>query len=225
MTFGTYEEAPRVWGVGRILSDGELTPWAVSQSDIDDEAESLAPRLAGLGLENDGLVLIVSLLSEAIHVVPLEKAAGKVGALYSSADATPFDAFRTDALIRQLHPSVVLGLDGGVLDGLMEAGKDLVTVFSPVPAVVARDGASAARLRDAGLSPRGWARLGPTSALQKLDDDAFEYDASRWKLAERDGELRVTNLVDRLTPSDGLRTGVRGTVLEPGRLDLDWGSV
>ena len=37
--------------------------------------------------------------------VPFEKAAGKLGALYSSADATPFDAFRTAALVRQLEPA------------------------------------------------------------------------------------------------------------------------
>jgi hypothetical protein len=219
MTFGVYEEAPRVWGVGRIIADGELNPWRVSQADIDDEAESMAPRLAALGLADGGLMLIVSLLSEAIHVVPLEKAAGKLGALYSSADATPFDAFRTAALVRQLRPAIVLGVDGGLLDGLLERGDDL-GVFASVPAVVARDGDTVDRLRAVGVTPRGWVKLGPTSALQGPDGDALLYDATRWDVDADRGELLVTNLVERLSPAERLRTGVRGEVLEPGRLAI-----
>jgi hypothetical protein len=227
MTFAArYEDPPRVWGVGRVTvpgADGSavVTPWAVSQADIDDEAASLAPSLAALGLGNDDLVLIASLLSQAIHVVPLEKAAGLVGALYSSADATPFDAFRTASLIRQLHATIVLGIDGAVLDGLADAGRDFGEVFGDVPAVVCVDGATASRLRDAGLTPRGWVTLGPTSAFQGLDDDAFVYDAQRWRVEEDDGgELVITNVASRLTPCDGFRTGVHGIVTGPGRLTL-----
>src|SRR4029453_12744406 len=114
-----YEDAPEVWGVGRVVVDGEVVPWPVAQADVEDEAESLAPRLSALGLEPGGLVLFVSMLSQAMHVVPLEQAAGRVGALYSSADSTPFDAFRVAALVRQLEPHVVLGITGDVLDGLV----------------------------------------------------------------------------------------------------------
>lgn len=219
--FGTYERPPAVWGVGRVVVEGVVTPWTVSQADIDDEAESLAPRLAALGLGDGDLVLIVSLLSQAIHVVPFEKAAGRVGALYSSADRTPFDAFRTASLIGQLRPSVVMGLDGEVLDGLEEYGRDLAETFAPVPAVVCTEPDAGSRLRAVGLRPRGWATLGPTSALQGLDDDAFVYDESRWAIEALDGgELVITNVVDRLTRCDRFPTGVHGTVVAPGRLEL-----
>ena len=40
-----YEDPPEVWGVSRVVVDGEVTPWPVSQGDIEDEAKSLAPRL------------------------------------------------------------------------------------------------------------------------------------------------------------------------------------
>ena len=56
------------------------------------------------------VVLIVALLSEAIHAVPVEKAAGLLGALYSSADATVMDAPRTEYLINQLRPRAVVGV-------------------------------------------------------------------------------------------------------------------
>jgi hypothetical protein len=215
-----YEDPPEVWGVGRIVVGGEVTPWPVAQRDIEDEAESLAPRLAALGLEPGGLVLVVAMLSQAVHAVPLERAAGTVGALYSSADATPFDAFRVAALTRQLEPQVVIGITGAVLDGLVEAGRDPADVLGPVPAIVTADDDAHARLLAGGLSPRRWLKLGPTSAIEGLGEDGPAYDASRWRVEADDGELVVSNVAPRLTTANRLRTGVRGGVVEEGRLSV-----
>jgi hypothetical protein len=166
-------------------------------------------------------VLIVSMLSQAVHVVPLERAAGRVGALYSSADATPFDAFRVAALTRQLQPQVVLGITGDVLDGLAEAGRDPVDVLGAVPAVVTVDSDAYARLRAGGLTPRRWVRLGPTSAIEGLDEDGPRYDPTRWGVQSGvDGELLITSLVPRLTPARALQTGVRGSILANGHITL-----
>ena len=215
-----YEDPPEVWGVGRIVVDGVVTPWPVAQRDIDDEAESLAPRLAALGLEPGGLLLVVAMLSQAAHAVPLEKAAGRVGALYSSADATPFDAFRVAALTRQLGPQVVLGITGDVLDGLVDAGQDAGDVFGRARAVVTADEDAHARLHATGLSPRRWLKLGPTSAIEGLGADGPVYDTSRWRVEELGGELAVTNVAPRLTDASRLRTGVRGRVVEDGRVSV-----
>jgi hypothetical protein len=215
-----FEDPPRVWGVGRVVVGDEVVPWPVSAADIDDEAASLAPRLAALGLADGGLVLLVSLLSQAIHVVPLEQAAGRLGARYSSADATPFDAFRTVALTRQLAPAVVLGIDARVCDGIEALGHELGPVFENVLAVVAADDDAAARVAAAGLPVARWRRLGPTSAVSTPSDDALVYDHTRWRVDADDGDLRITNLVWRLTPCDGFRTGLSGRVLAPGRLAL-----
>jgi hypothetical protein len=214
-----FEDPPAVWGVGRVVVDGEVAPWPVASRDIEDEAESLAPRLAALGLGSAELVLIVSMLSQAMHVVPLEQAAGRLGALYSSADATPFDAFRVATLARHLEPQIVLGITGDVLDGLAEAGRDPSDVLGPVPTVVTADDDAHARLRAAGLGPRRWVQLGPTSALETLDEDGPVYDATRWFVEEDGGELVITNLVPRLTGCTRFRTGVRGVVTETGRID------
>jgi hypothetical protein len=216
-----FEDPPAVWGVGRLVVDGLVTPWPVAQRDIEDEAESLAARLAALGLESGGLVLIVAMLSEAMHAVPLEQAAGQCGALYSSADATPFDAFRVAALARQLEPQLVVGVTGDVLDGLAEMGRDPAKVLEPVPAVVTADDDAHARLRAAGLEPRRWVKLGPTSAIEGRGESGPVYDATRWRVEHEDSELVVSNLVPRLTEARRLRTGVRGRIVEEGRLALD----
>jgi hypothetical protein len=215
-----YEDPPEVWGVGRIVVDGEVTRWPVAQRDVEDEAESLAPRLAALGLEPGGLVLVVAMLSEAVHAVPLERAAGKVGALYSSADATPFDAFRVAALTRQLEPQVVIGITGEVMDGLVAVSRDPADVLGPVAAVVTADDDAHARLRAGGLSPRRWVKLGPTSAIEARGEDGAVYDASRWRVEELGGELVVSNIVPRLTDATRLRTGIRGRVVANGRVSV-----
>jgi hypothetical protein len=215
-----YEDPPAVWGVGRVVVAGDVMAWPVSQADVDDEAAALAPRLAALGVGDGALVLIVSLLSQAIHVVPLEQAAGLVGARYSSADATPFDAFRTVSLVRQLRPAVVFGLDTRVCDGITELGRDLGEVFGGVGAVVAADADAVRRLGGAGLDPGRWVRLGPTSVIATPGDDTFVYDPARWRVDDDDGELVLTNLVRRLRPCDRLATGWRGEVVQPGRLRI-----
>lgn len=221
MTFAKrYEDPPEVWGVSRVVVDGDVTPWPVAQSDIEDEAESLAPRLAALGLEPAGVVLVVAMLSQAVHAVPLERAAGKLGALYTSADATPFDAFRVAVLVRQLEPLVVVGITSGVLDGLVEAGRDPADVLGPVRAVVTADEDAHARLRVAGLIPRRSVQLGPTTAIEAMDVDGPAYDATRWRVEDVDGELVISNLVPRLTTAARLPTGVRGRVVEEGRLSV-----
>jgi hypothetical protein len=152
--------------------------------------------------------------------VPLEAGAGRVGALYSSADATRFDAFRTASLIRQLQAKVVIGVDAEIVAGLDDLERDLADVFGSVAAVVAADATAFTRLRDAGLPTGRYLRLGPTSAVATPGEDALSYDATRWQVAEDAGALVLTNLAERFTPCDRFATGIRGTVPEPGKLLL-----
>jgi hypothetical protein len=215
-----YEDPPSVWGVGRVVVGDEVHPWPVSAADVDDETESMATRLAALGLGDGGLVLIVSLLSEAIHVAPFERAAGRLGARYSSADATNFDAFRTVSLVRQLHPAVVLGVNARVCDGIVDMGRDLASVFGGVGAVVAADQGAAAQVAAADLPTARWQRLGPTSAVSTPGAATLDYDAARWRVEDDGGELVVTSLAARLRPCVRFRTGVAGRVVASGQLTL-----
>jgi hypothetical protein len=138
----------------------------------------------------------------------------------SPAPPTPMDAFRVAALARQLEPQVVMGVTGDVLDGLTEAGRDPADVLGPVPAVVTSDDDAHARLNAAGMAPRRWVRLGPTSAIEGLGEDGPVYDAARWDVETDGGELLVSNLVPRLSDARRLRTGVRGQVVAAGRVSV-----
>jgi hypothetical protein len=222
MTFAKeFEAAPPIWGIGRVMVGDEVVPWEMSAADIEDETEVAAQHYRTLDLGDGDLVLVVALLSQAIHAVPLEQGAGRVGALYSSADATRFDAFRTASLIRQLEAKVVVGVDAEIVAGLDDLDRDVGGVFGPVDAVLAADAGAFARLTDAGIATGRYLRLGPTCAVAPPDVDALAYDATRWQVDEEGGELLLTNLADRLTPCDRFRTGIRGTVPEPGRILLD----
>ena len=187
------------------------------QADIDDEAESLAPRSPRSASSPAGSCWSWRCSRSAIHAVPFERAAGKLGALYSSADATPFDAFRVASLVRQLEPQVVVGITGSVLDGLVDAGAIRPTCSAPVPAVVAADDDAHARLRAVGLTPRRSVRLGPTTAIEGLDADGPVYDAPAGTSRTDDGELagqqpraaadRVRAAPDRRPRASGRRPG------------------
>jgi hypothetical protein len=208
------EPAPDVWGIGRVVVDDTVTPWPVSAADVDDEAVVAADHLRSLGAGAGDFVLVVALLSEAIHAVPLERAAGLVGALYSSADATAMDAFRTDYLIQQLHPRAVIGIRDTVVTGLRENDRPLAQVFGSVDAIATADEGAWHALVDAGLSPRRWIKVGPTSALECAERSGLHIDGERWSAEIGDGEVLLTNRVPRLTPCDHLATGVRGTVTD-----------
>jgi hypothetical protein len=205
--------APDVWGVGRVVVGGEMVPWAVSPADVDAETRSQTASLRRLGVGEGDVVVICSKLSEAVHAFPLESAANALGARYSSTDATEFDAFRTAAMIEQVSPSTVIGVNGDVVTGLRALGRDLHEVFSPVAVVTTTDDAAHRALTDAGLAPRRWLKLGPTSAFECDALTGAHVDASSWRVDahDRDG-LTITALRPTLTPCVGLVLGMQGEV-------------
>jgi hypothetical protein len=241
-----YEPPPLAWGLGRIRIGDDVVPWAVSRADIDDEAAALVPVLERLGLEDtsavDGsalggeddvrpLLLIVSMLSETVHSYPFETAAGTLGALYSAADASRFDSFRSAALIGYLHPQVVWGINTAVVEGLtQEFGRDLADVFGKINGgIVTTDEGAFAALTGAGIRPWRSQAHGPTTAFEDAPGSGrLTYDPDRWTIEvdpsgtddSGSGPLLITNVAPRLTPSARLLTGVSGRVPEPGTVLL-----
>lgn len=207
--------APDVWGVGRVTVAGEMVPWPVSQADVEDETRSHVATMRRLGVGEGDVVVICSLLSEAIHVFPLEQAANAVGARYSSTDATEFDAFRTAAMIQQVSPVAVIGVNRDVVTGLQNLGRELREVFEPVRVVVTTDDPAHDALEAAGVAPRRWHKLGPISAFECDRRDGAHVDAQRVRIhASSDGGLFVTTAVERLTRCVDFATGLHGEVVD-----------
>jgi hypothetical protein len=85
-------------------------------------------------------------------------------------------------------------------------------VFGAVPAVATVDPVAWQALADAGLSPRRWAKVGPTSALECARRAGLHIDGARWDVDVEAGEVVLTNRVGRLTPCTRLRTGIAAAV-------------
>jgi hypothetical protein len=204
---------PAVWGVGRVATAGETRSWPVSPADIADETASSIAHLISLGVGNGDFIVITSLLSQVPHVYPLEEAAGEVGAVYCSTDATPFDAFRAAVMIRQLRARAAIGISGDTVDGLAEGGRQLTDVFGSLDAVATVDERAHAALSAAGLEPRRWLKVGPTNAFECRERDGAHIDGERWLVEQGDGSILVTNLVPRLTDADRLDTGIAGEIV------------
>lgn len=213
----TRVDEPAVWGVGRVHVGGEgMRWWPVSPADVEDEAQSQAEALRSLGAGPGSVVLLTSMLSEAVHVAPLERAAELVGARYSSADASVGDAFRTGAMVRLLSPVAVVGVRAAVLQGLAERGDDPAAVLAAVPVVATADEEAHAALTAAGLAPRRWLKVGPTSAFECERRDGAHLDGERWRaeIVPATGEVLLTSLVPRLTPCERLPTGLLADVVD-----------
>ncbi|MGE0386547.1 MAG: hypothetical protein AB7Q97_17605 [Gammaproteobacteria bacterium] len=201
-----------VWGVGRVRVGGQAVPWPVSHEDMHDETAVAAAQLAACGFAAGDTVLLVSMLSHAINVGPLEYAAARLGGLYSAAEATPYDAYRAAALCRQLAPRVVVGVCAETIQGLQESGFDPAAVFGAVPVVATADDEAHAALVALGMAPRRWLRLGPTTALECAARRGAHYDADRWAVEPDGPRLVLTNRAPRLTPSRRLPLDVVGGI-------------
>ena len=152
-------------------------------------------------------MLITSLLSEAPHFWPLTLGVLMNGAQLSSADATPYDAYRTAMFLRTLHYDVALGVSDAVIDGLDQMGVDLARAFGEVGVVVARGGAYE-RLEQAGLQPVRMILLGPATAIARTPGGPAEVDPELWDVEAFAGEIVVTSLTERRQPFVRQPTGV-----------------
>ncbi len=196
-----------LWGWGRF-GDDQLLP--LSFDDIRRDATAARAGLRSLALPSDAKVVVVSTVAEFGHFWPLLQAAHDLGYVTSTADATPYDAGRTEMFCRLLTPSAVIGVDEAVLDGLEASGLDPGSVFAGVPRVVAR-GRAVNRLRDAGVGALRWVPLGPTTAMD-CRYGHLHFDHRQWRVESAGGPLVLSSTVGRAYPVEHLSTGLVGTV-------------
>lgn len=198
-----------LWGIGRLAGDGgEGPPFRVSADDLRQDFKAAIAMLEAFGVDAGDHVLIVSMLSEAAQIGPIELACGRLGIRYSSADAQQFDAHRTATLVQRVAPKVVMGVNGAVLEGLAELRLEPAEVFATPTIVAARPEAV-----DAIPGAVWWLPIGPAVAAGCTSgrDAGAHLDAAEWRAdIDEEGFVRITNVrAERATTLDRWPTGVR----------------
>ena len=197
--------AAPLWGVGSFRVGDDIVTYPVSKDDNGRDIGGAAKALRSLG------------------VLECSRAGAAAAALWATldrvvygatiADASRYDAFRTNMFLRAMHYDVVLGINEDVLDGLDDLSMSYTDVFADVPIVAAGAGAHA-RLRAAGLDPWWWLHLGPTTAVECAAREGAHIDGSEWAIEVGDGgEILVSASNERAATIERQRTGVHGTVL------------
>lgn len=201
-----------LWAVGSFHVGDEVRTYPVSKADHGRDIATTGKALKSLGVHDATRVLVLSMLSESAQYWPVQIGLLMSQAQFSLADASRFDAFRTEMFLRAMHYDVVVGLNADVLDGLDDLGHDYGEVFGSVSVVAARAGAYE-RLRSAGLSPRWWLHVGPTIAAECEALEGAHVDGDEWAVESDGGEVLLTARQSRATPIDRLATGVRAEIV------------
>jgi hypothetical protein len=194
----------------------------VSGDDVRRDFKAAIAMLESLGVGAGDHVLIVSMLSEAAQIGPIELACGRVGVRYSSADAQQFDAHRTATLVQRVGPKAVVGVNAAVIDGLAELDIDPAQLFATTPMVAAHAGAI-----DAIPNAVWWLPVGPAIAVGCTAGRAAgaHLDAGEWRVElDEEGQVLISNArPERATPLGRWPTGLHATIAtEPcgcGRAD------
>lgn len=200
-----------LWGIGSFRSAGEPVALPVSHGDVARDTEVALEALESLGVRRGHHVLITSLLSESAAFWPFQRAVLSLGGIVSCAEASRFDAFRTDMFSRRLPLQAILGLSPDVLDGLAGLGRPAEEVLARVPIVAARPLAYE-RLCDGGLHPYLWLPLGPAVAVECRARGGAHIDARVWRVESAGGEIVLSSRQRSTFAVDHLRTGVQGAI-------------
>lgn len=201
-----------LWGIARYsAADGAPVLLPLSEADVEADTLAAVTRLRAFGIGTDDAILVVSLMQDAAQMAPFQYAVRRLGGTVCLADASPFDAYRTAAIVSQWHPRLVIGLDAGVVSGLEQLGHDVAELLGSVPAVLALPSAWP-RLTELGVPYRRLFPLGPAVAAECPDGAGAHVDAAVWQVRADDGEILLSSAAPRAHTVTDLATGTRGEV-------------
>ncbi len=201
--------APWMVGMARF-SCGNL-PYPLSRRDIECDSEWALRVYGWLDLEAGQPVHLIGDGADEVSWWPFENAAIRRRIPWIQAEASAFDAARTDMVLRRFRLQAVLGLSLPVLEHLQALDRDLPQLLSTMRAIVATP-AAAALLRTLGIPAWRQIQLGPIFAFEAADGGGARYDHSEWRVDARDGELMLSSMNSRAAPFAQIGTGVRGQV-------------
>lgn len=199
--------APWIIGVARF-GCGNL-PYPLSRRDVERDT-AWALRVYGwLGLQAGTTIHLIGDGSQEISFWPFENAAMRLGIPWIQAEASAFDAARSDMVLRRFRLQAVIGISEPILDLLESLDRDVHALLSTPSVVVATPGA-AARLAKIGIACWRMLNVGPILAFEPPQGGGARFDESEWRIDVRHGELMLSTVHDRAAPFANLGTGIRG---------------
>ena len=157
--------------------------------------------------------LVISGFDDWVMTIPLERAIVSDKNIVYNAEATPFEANRIESFLRLFDPKMIFGLDGPVLEGLINIGQDPQTLFSG-RVVWCRDNASYQQLVGLeGVSARQWRAVGPAAAMECSEGAGAHIDSQEWEVSIVDGEAVVRNRLGRDLIDQPQKTGIKARLL------------
>lgn len=208
------------------ICTGELQPMAVgryfhgetahslpfSEAEIARAAAAQMRRISTHHLRAGHYAVITSLFDESSQFLPTEEALHMAGLVSCMADASFFDAGRTESILRRFDIKAVIGVNTQLLDGLEAAGFQPAELFQGL-VVWARPGAWERLQSATGIELRRWYEVGPAVAMECVAADGAHIDALEWDIdATADGEIVLTSRLQRTVDFSDYHTGLRGTI-------------
>lgn len=203
-TWMTSTGAAGLWGVG-FLPDGHEIP--VSYHDIEQDTLAAGAALDALGVPADANILLLSTLPGVATVWPFAAAAARGSRAVYFADATTFDANRTEMFTRRLDIDAILGVTQAVVDGLTELGDPYAVLARA--RIVAAEPTLVPTLQAHGVNAVTWLTLGPALALE-CAHGSLHVDPLQWEVTPHPHGLSVTPAPTRATAPATFETPVLG---------------
>lgn len=197
--------------VGRYRRAEEIRLLPVSAQEMERATHAQSRRIASFHFRSGDHMLVTALYDEAAQFTPTELALREFGLVLCSADASPFDAARTESILRRFEVAAVMGVNAALVDGLEGLGHDPTRLFAG-PVVWARPDAYARLQKVPGLKLRRWIEIGPAVAIECAFGTGAHIDALEWQVEEEDGEILLTNRLNRALDFSRYHTGIKARV-------------
>jgi hypothetical protein len=208
------------------VSDGKLPPIAVgrysdrkgvarllpySAAELERATETYRRRLGTFHFRTGDHLLVTSLFDESAQFMPFERALSAYGLVLCSADASFFDAPRTETILRRFDVVAVMGVTASLLDGLVAQSLDPEKLFA-ARVIWARPDAYTRLQHCPAIKLCRWMEIGPAFAAECTAGAGAHLDRLEWDVETDNGELVLTSRLDRALDFKAYRTGVYATI-------------
>jgi hypothetical protein len=202
----------KLWGVGQIRGGGAVLPYPVTAAELARDSVWAGRQLVRHGIAPGKFVLLVSMSNEGVQVHPFDSAAASAGLPLCQVDAVLFEAPRVISAMKNLPVGLVLGMTGGILTAITEAGRSLADTFGDIPVLLRPDAADIWR-QHTGRPALSWYPLGPAVAFECPAASGAHVNGTEWAVRADESGLLVTGLAGGRRRFADVRTGRAGRLL------------